>query len=232
MKQQQGHLQEDVRSGQYFLNAMQWYKNKYIHPFSERSVLLVLSLVVCLLFLALATNISKLFPAVLRVKYTINVDDASGKAARIVRANTVINNPLASLTEILLRNYVLNREQYDYEKMKKQFIYMKNNSTRIVFRKFYNFMDISNPSSPVIRYQKNAKRIVNIVSIEHVSMNKAVVIFQSQAKNNIEEILDDSLWQSTIDFEIDQLDAKSSADGRFNFTVTNYQSQQLKSNNE
>ncbi len=67
-------------------------------------------------------------------------NDAFAKIATIKPANEIPNNPLGSIGNIMVSNYVLRREAYDYDRLKEQFAYVQNNSTKIIFRKFYNYI--------------------------------------------------------------------------------------------
>lgn len=216
-------FKEYIESGEYFVDAKNWYKYKYLHPFSQRSFIFILSTIICALFIGIILNIRGLFPVVVQVKYSISADTGANKAAEIIRANSIENNPVASITDIMCRNYVLQREYYDYELLKKQFIYVKSNSTRIVFRRFYNDMSIDNSASPVLRYQKDIKRQAFVISSNLLSDTKMEVKFNSIAKNNAGEIVEDMLWLATIDYEIDEINSSLPSGSRFNFTVTDYQ---------
>ena len=123
----------------------------------------------------------------------------------------------------MIRNYVNQREGYDYDNLKKQFIYVKNNSTRMVFRRFYNYMNINNPSSPVLLYQKDIKRSCSLISSKFLTNTKSEVKFQSIARNNTGEVFENKIWQVIIDYEIDSIKIDLPNDTRFNFTVTDYQ---------
>ena len=221
-------LQDYIKSGEYFADAKEWYKYKYIHPFSQRSFILILSAVICALFIGVVININSLFPSVIQVKYSITADTSANKSAQITRANQIENNPLASIIDVLIRNYVLKRESYNYDNLKKQFVYIKNNSTRIVFRRFYNYMNIDNPSSPIMRYQKGAKRKITIISAQYPSPNKALIEFNSIAENAANEVIEDAIWQATIDLEVDDINTNLPSGARFNFTIIDYQLKLLK----
>lgn len=216
-------LKEYIDSGEYFTDARNWYKYKYIHPFSQRSFIFILSTIICALFIGIVININGLFPVVNQVKYSINADTGANKAAQIIRANQVNNDPTASITDILLKNYVSQRESYNYDILKKQFIYVKNNSTRIVFRRFYSYMNIDNSSSPVLRYQKDIKRSAEVLSSNFLTDTKAEVKFKGVAKNSAGEIVEDTVWLATLDYEIDAINNNLPSGSRFNFTVNDYQ---------
>lgn len=221
-------LKEYIETGEYFTDARHWYKYKYIHPFSQRSFIFILSVIICVLFVGVVININSLFPSVIQVKYSISTTTSANKTAQIIRANQIKNDPQSSVTDILIKNYVLSREKYSYSDLKKQFIFVKNNSTRIVFRRFYNFMNIDNPSSPVLKYQKNTKRTAKIISTSYPSKTKAVVKFNSIVQNSAGEITEDIVWQATIDYEIDKINPNLPSGSRFNFTVTDYQLKLIK----
>jgi type IV secretion system protein VirB8 len=224
------YLPEYIKSGKYFEDAKGWYKYKYIHPFTQRSFVFLLCVIILVLFLGIIVNVNKLFPFVVQVKYIVDADTSRNKAVRITRANQIKNDPLLSIVDVMIRNYVIRRENYNYYNLQKQFIHVKNNSTRITFRRFYNYMNIDNPSSPVLRYQKNSTSETSIVSTQYPGNSKAIVRFNSIAKNRGDKIIDNKLWQAEIDYQVDAINTDLPTGSRFNFTVNNYQLKLLKDN--
>jgi type IV secretion system protein VirB8 len=180
--------------------------------------------------MGVAINIRGLLPIVVQIKYLINADASSNKVAQILRANQIENDPNTSIADILIKNYVTKRESYKYDNLKKQFVFVKNNSTRIVFHKFYNFMNIDNPSSPVMVYQKSATRTPIIISTEYPSQNQAIVTFNTKAQDSSGKRVEDRVWQATIDYEMDDINPNLPNNTRFNFTITDYQLKMLKDN--
>ncbi len=216
-------LKEYIESGKYYKDSREWYKYKYIHPFSERSCLILFVFIICVLLIGVIININNQFPSVVPVQYSINADSSDNKTAKIIKANQIDNDPLASILDIMIKNYVIKRESYNYYDLRKQFIFVKNNSTRIVFRRFYNFMNIDNPSSPVMKYQKFLHRVPRIISISYKNMSTAIVKFESVINDSAGKNLEKMVQQATIEYEIDKIDPDLPNDTRFNFTVTNYQ---------
>ena len=223
-------LKNYVESGKYFSDSKKWYIYKYIHPFSQRSFVVILSSMILTLFIGLLINIYDLFPIIIELKYSVNAKTTANKTARIIKADHINNNPELSVTDLLIKNYVINRESYNYDNLKKQFINAKNNSTRIVFRKYYDYMGIDNPTSPMLLYQKNATRFITILSTNYINNNKALVKFNAITKNDSGEILENQVWQSTIEYEIDKIKADLPSGTRFNFIVIDYQLKLLENN--
>lgn len=219
-------IQEYVRSGEYFTDARKWYNLKYAAPIIERSSILITCLVIVLVGCVVGLNISAFFPIIQQVKYTILSKDVYNYNATITRADQN-NEPIEFIANIMVKDYVKKREQYDYDKLKQQVTFVQNSSTRIVFNDFYEFIGIDNPISPIMRYQKYINRDITILSSQYTKHGEAIVLFESLAKNN-GKIFENMVWQATISFEIDKINLKLPSNSKFNFVVTNYALKLLK----
>lgn len=228
MEAVQESIKELIESGKYYADAKSWYRHKYIQPISQRSYVLLFSSVAIVVFLGIVVNIRGLLPMTVQIKYLINADASANKTAQILNANQIKNSPATSIADILIKNYVLKRESYKYEDLKQQFVFVKNNSTRIVFRKFYNFMNIDNPTSPVMTYQKSISRTATILSTKYPAPNKAIVKFGTTAQDSSGTQVENIVWQATIDYEMDDINPNLPNNTRFNFTITDYQLTMLK----
>jgi len=215
-------VQEYIKSGEYFVDARKWYNSKYIYPLTQRSCLLIVCSIFCVVLLLLVYTIYSLFPIIRQVRYSIKSDNIFQTTANILRANQTQNDPLKSIADIMVRNYVVQRESYNYDTLKQQFTFMQNNSTRVIFRKFFNFMNVDNSLSPVMRYQKSFRRSINILSATYPTEDQCILTFTSTAKSNSGEIIENIVWQVSLDFEIDRINLNLPMDSRFNFAVTNY----------
>ncbi|HJD59067.1 MAG TPA: virB8 family protein [Rickettsia endosymbiont of Omalisus fontisbellaquei] len=224
-------IQEYIKSGEYFIDARKWYNFKYILPLSHRSLLLLICTIFTLLFTLICINIDILLPINEKVSYLIK-DDAEKQATVTNTKHSSLSNPYISVANIMLQNYVKQREEYNYDILKEQFTFIKNASTSIVYMQFANFMNIDNSLSPVIRYQKLYRRSINVLSINNINDNEAVVTFESLAKNSTGEILENMVWEARIGFIMDSISTSTSPDMPFNFTVTSYKLKLLRNKNQ
>ena len=213
-------VQEYIKSGQYFVDARKWYSFEYVYPVVHRSLLLLFALIFIPLLVSVLINFDSLLPVVRQVRYAIRSEAL--KNATIISANQIKNNPIGSIADIMLRSYITHRESYDYNLLRPQFLYVQNNSTRIIFRQFANFMNIDNADSPVMRYQKALRRTVNILSVNYSKNNEAIAKFVSTVKNTTNEVVENIVWEASIGYEIDPISLRLPPNSRFNFTVTNY----------
>lgn len=224
------NLRESIENGEYFRDARNWYHTKYIHPFSHRSFLLMVSIVVTIIFCSITYNIYNLLPTYTKVRYVITLDDISNKAVKIKKADYDDGDAQISLINALVERYVINREQYKYEDLKRQFTYIKNNSTRVVFRRFFYGMNIDNEDSPILKYQKNINRTAKIMQTSYPEDNIAVVKFKTQASDASGKQYEDKIWQVRIEYDADKISINRATGDRFNFAVTEYELTLLKDN--
>jgi type IV secretion system protein VirB8 len=222
-------VQEYIKSGEYFVDARKWYNYQYLYPLVQRSFLLLFCVVFFILFLGLVVNFQTLLPVIRQVRYAITSE--SLKSATIISADHVKNDPISSIADIMIRDYLIHRESYNYDSLQSQFMFIQNNSTRIIFKQFANFMNIDNPMSPVMRYQKSLKRTINIVSVNYYKNNMVEIIFDSLVKGTSGDILENMVWQATINFEIDSINTHLPPNSKFNFTVTGYKLKLLEDKN-
>lgn len=214
-------VQEYIKSGEYYTDARKWYNFKYISPVIHRSFLLLFAIVFLILLSVILININSVLPIVRQIRYAISSNSFQSSAI-IHRANKKDTTPLSAIADIMVRNYLIHRESYDYDRLKNQFMFIQNNSTRIIFKQFANYMNIDNPVSPVMRYQKAYKRAIEIISVTYNRDDEAVVKFQSVAQNNLAERLEKITWQAVIGFQIDPIRQNLPVGSKFNFAVTNY----------
>ena len=220
-------LKEYISEGHYFTDARKWYVYKYLSPVTHKVWSFYVVLILIFMIITLAMNIKRLLPMQQTVSYAISAENQNTTEednANIIQMDNSRNDitPPQFVASTLLKSYIISRESYDYEKLTKQFLHIRNSSDRIVFKRFYDYMNIDNPDSPVLRYQKYAKRIVVIGRIKFLSTNDAVVMFKSMATDENGKIFENLSWQAHVSFEMDDMKTKLASGSKFDFTVTDY----------
>ncbi len=212
----------------YFNECRIWYCEKYLQPLSQRSYIICIGTIMFLLLLGSVNTIYKLFPITDVLKYAVILDDASSDMQiTITKADTYKQHPLKSISQILVENYVIQREEYDYNDLKKQLSFIKTNSSTEIFNQYYNFISINNYLSPVLRYQDQLTRSVEIVSTDF-NFNDTKIIFRSIARDQNNKIQEQILWQANIAFQTDPIKLGQQTGTKFNFIVTSYKLKLLK----
>ncbi|MEY3197516.1 MAG: channel protein [Pseudomonadota bacterium] len=231
----QDGLRDYIESGKYFKDSIAWYGDKYLSPSTYRVWICYAVMLLLVMLIALLSTVNKLLPIKQQVRYTIFTDSnfrGPDKAAQIIEMDSSSRTtPSRFVAAILLKNYINNREQYDYDKLKSQYSQVENASTRLVFKRFDNSMRIDNPDSPVIKYQKFAKRSVTITHIEFISDAQANIDFNSITRDDSSNVLEDSKWRANVSFDMGDVKRKFTMGDRFEFTVTDYKLTLLGDNN-
>ncbi len=220
-----------IESGEYFKDARMWYNQIYVLPFAVRSVVGAQVAITVLLLALLAININILFPLRQQIRYAIGVGDLYDYAAEISEANTYPNDTQKSIAKVFVETFLKIREGYDYNDLADRMLYVQNTSTKVMYNNYNNYISLDNPESPVLRFQNQAKRIVTIKSINFVTEDNVIVLFNAKAYEHTGKNLEDTDWQATIEFNMDQVDIKQPAGTPFGFTVTDYNVKFIRDNN-
>lgn len=221
---------EDIESGEYFKRAADWYGSKYLEPFSQRSATLILCVITFVVFFGISMSVHYTLPVVKKVKYLVSGKNISSTEAKITKAAEIDSDPYIAVAKIMLKDYLVRRESYDYDKLRPQFNFMENTSTRLVFKKFYDSMNIDNENSPVLRYQKYVRRSVEIQAVNYISKGQAEIYFGSSAKSSSGETLESMVWKARLNFEMDDISYNIPPGTRFNFKVTDYEISPIRDN--
>lgn len=224
-------LKPYVASGQYFTDARKWYMSKYIYPISYRSILAIISAISTLAVILLLLITNSLLPLSKQLKYALHYESGSKQlSAKIDKANSIKNNPLLSIASILVKDYIINYEGYNFLELEQQYEYMKNNSTRIVLKEFENNMDTENYNSPVIRYKKEAQRNVLVKQVKMLSARKAEVTFDTIGLDGAGQKFENMRWQAYIEFEVDPINTSAAHKSPYYFIVSKYETKLLRNN--
>ena len=114
------------------------------------------------------------------------------------------------------------REQYNYATLATQIKYMHNTSSRTIFTQFYNYLNIDNPESPILRYQNEARRLIDVTNVRFLNDSYAEVYFTSAAVTNDGKSFENLSWIATLRFNSDPINVSALPNSKFNFTITDY----------
>jgi type IV secretion system protein VirB8 len=214
---------EHIISKQYFRDALSWYDGKFIFPIVHRSFLMIGVLFLILCLSVIGFQIKEQLPIVANIKYLININnDIYANTIIIDKDDSSTNSPLSFVAKILCENYIIKRENYDYEKLREQIIYVQKTSTKTLFKAFYDSLDTKNSSSPLTKYQKYGKRSVKIKNFSFLDDNNVIVDILAEARDMDNKIFETTEQQIKLSFESDDLTQSTKRDLGYKFLVTGY----------
>lgn len=212
---------EYINNGEYFIDSRKWYFNKYVSPLAHRSMLLGMATLFILLIVIIAISINSLLPLKRSLKYIIFVEGTTDQSAVVKKADDVKNDPLKSILKIMVEDYVIKREKYNYDDLQSQIKYLHTTSTRTTFTQFYNYLNIDNPSSPILRYQNEVKRNIVITNTVFLDDSRVEVYFTSTAIAE-GKVFENLSWIAQISIDADQINLSAPPNSKFHFVVTDY----------
>lgn len=226
-----GSITKQIENGQYFVDARKWYITEYVEPIPYRARLFcIVVLIVCLVGI-IAVSIQSILPLEKSLRYAVFIQNGTVReSAQVIKANSVQNNPLLSIAEIIIRNYVKSYEEYSYSSMEQRNSYIQNTSASMVSKSFTETFSFSNPNSPVLLYQKDIDRHITVKSVKFVDSTHADVSFSSIAHDSRGVAIENMDWEAYIAFNIDQINIKLPANSPFHFIVTDYKTRLVKNN--
>jgi type IV secretion system protein VirB8 len=218
-------LKEYIESGDYFKDARNWYNWKYILPMTHRVWLFYIFLLSFIMLITLGVNINNLLPIKQKLTYAINVSSDVEKGetkAKVLEMDKLYGTPTRFIANNLLANYVMKREEFNYEELDGQVEYVQKNSSRLTFKRFYNYMNVNNPESPVMRYQQYATRKIQITDMKFITDTNVVVSFNSVAKDSSNKAFENLKWEANIRFDMGEVGKRLNSGSKFKFIVTDY----------
>ena len=207
---------------QYYADAKEWYYDIYLEPLRERSVLMVAAVFMFLIALLVGLSMYSMLPLERQIEYGSFTEDVFKKRSKIAKASTYANDPISSIAKILSEYYVIKRESYGYEGLKSQLSYIKTHSSSLIFKKFYNYITLDNPQSPVLKYQKDVYRVVNVVSTRLKNNEQEFTITFYTTAIHEGKAIERIMWEAQLNYEIDRIDLRAKHGTPFKFVVTNY----------
>lgn len=219
-------IAQDVESGKYFKDSLEWYNHRYLSIYYERFLYLIIAALIFFSIIMIIINYYNLFPLSKNSNYTVykNYDDIIYER-KIISYDDKYTDGQIRLLRKLVENYVKLYEKYDYSEINQQFQNLYSMSDKKIFDKFYNDMNLENPLSPLHFYGRNRKKIIYVTSIELIKniddrTAKVTVTAISQGPD-IDPIRENK--NIIMTFKVPDLEKLSNSDN-YNFLVTNYES--------
>lgn len=178
-------IKTNIDSGKYFKDAFDWYSFRYVYQICDRAYLVMISILLLSLIYVVKSMSDSLFPLVVSQPIFVSATKNPDLVQRIVKLkprkgepnfDPFVENFDDSIIKYLLKNYVINREKFDFkdgrvEEINKKFNRIKSTSNFREFKNFQKYMSKDNPSSPIKLFSKNAYRDVIISEVKFYRPN-------------------------------------------------------------
>jgi type IV secretory pathway component VirB8 len=218
----------NVRTGQYFVDARSWYIRKHVYPVVERSIMVIVATVFAVMAMYIAYVLSNLFPYKQEIPLILKLEDTMAHYPVVNGIGQDGEKAEYSLAKYFAKKYVLERENYSYHTLEKQINKVKNISSKYVFKKFYEGISLENPNSPVLLYQKNITRKIEILSVMPGDEGSVIVKYTATLHNYKGEKTETSTWIANVSYDMADIRLVLEKKADLDFVITDYNVQQIK----
>ena len=167
----------------YYANAGSWADERTQSVYASRKVAWIVAMAATAIALLLAITIVFMLPLKTVVPHTVLVDKQTGFVQALDPATPQKIAPQKALTQSFLVQYVEAREGFDIATVQGQFKKVAVWSSGPAKSRYVNFMQASNPESPLVTLPRNTVIDVSVRSVSHLSENSALVRFASTRRN-------------------------------------------------
>ena len=229
------NLDEDIakkiEDGSYYKDARQWYSQRYLQVFSERSFLLLMFIALFMILALSILNINAIRGVPRVIAFPVKVDNSTDYFSIMKTLAKTSPTTQEAVVKYLIIDYLKMREEYSHkelteEKVKAILKRVKSSSSKNVLNEYKNYVSSTNPYSPSIRYSDRIERTINVKKIDFLNdaliSGRAKIIFESEEKTLKTKEVKRALWESTIHFSIPDIETISKTGAPLRFIVKYY----------
>lgn len=237
MKNLHKDITDSIKGGQYFKDALDWYALKYIHPITQRIFLIIITTVSVVMAIVSVNVFFTFLPLVEVVPIVVDVENKARQQTNLKYIGKQEVDSDISLLKYITERYIEARENYIYKDVRdgNKLKYLKESSSRNEFDKYKDYISFENPESPILRYKKNAKRIVQVLEVDlqteagQIKSGKQTITAKFRANEITSSGIKKSVWLAKMDVDYQKVEFAKDVN-KFSplvFKVDNYEVQKL-----
>lgn len=165
MEEYKNIVNEKIKSGEYFSEALSWYNSRFVRPKTDLIHMSLMAAICIFLFIVSVITFATIFPITKKESFIVSRALNASESIKISALNTNVKNPTLGVLTFLIREYVTSREEYLEERINRNFRFVTELSDENVFDLYMNETDISNPNNPILLYGNQAKIDVKITKL-------------------------------------------------------------------
>lgn len=220
-----------IRDGSYYKDAREWYARHYLFPITERSFLIITTAVLTVMFTISVMNISLISGVSEEIPFPIKIENTTDYFPYIKPIAEQSDDTQSAVARYLISEYIKAREEYSYHdnkqgKLKQVLKHVKSSSAKEVLDEYQNYMSVTNPYSPIIRYGDNIERTIEIKSFKFLSgdrnSGKVAVKFEAGEKERGKKDIQKTMWEATVHFRLPDIETIARTGAPLRFLVKYY----------
>lgn len=220
-------IAQKVRSGEYFREAQAMYDVSVNDPMAERYFYVFVTALALFTFITAFFAMQSLYPLSRTVPFIYALNDVLEDMPSIAPLRTSREQSVNdAVLFFLARTYVDQRESYDISKLERNYSGIDHSSSPEVMAQYQALIQIGNPESPVVKYERHSVRHIDMVSVRKLESppDTIEVVYDATVVGN--DTSTKTRHKATLSYRYSgvEFDAKADKVKPFSFTVTGYSS--------
>lgn len=216
-------IYSQVKSGEYFRESRKSYNILYIDTLADRYLYMLFAGLNTLCFFLSVIALTMLFPLNETVPFTYYAENIDEEVPILKPLKSSAEEPTnIAIKRFMAGQYVELRETYDIDRLERLALAVQNLTSEQEFAQWEQYMDPSSAESPVARYQRLAKRAINVRGVKLLPDNKAEVLFEAQVITENEVNTTNHLAFIDFDFKDVTIDQNTGETSPLSFVVKQY----------
>lgn len=169
----------------FYKEGSSWYQDRFEAVKVERNRYFFL-LLICLAVLVLSLLVNLMLMPLKRVEpYVVEIDKSNGLTTVLKPVSTVSLRENEAVSVYFLYKYLNARMNYDWALRQTNADSVRALSNAATYREYAHWMDVSNPDSPIKKYQTNSAISVHILSHSFPYSHIAEIHFYTELTNKM-----------------------------------------------
>lgn len=225
-------ISTSIKSGKYFSEGIDWYKEMFVYPLRHSSVMALFCLVLTVVLVIMSLYIYLSLPLEEKVQVIVPMRDSINFISRITSARKEGTSIKQVIVDDLVTKYISARESFIPGRFETNYAFILNSSSKDIFDVYYKLLLIpqeKNPDGSVKSRPEVRIHVSNISqNISQENDNKVTVMFSKNTYDRDTRIRTVSKWKADIEFYLSDYNFEEANTSILDFIVTKYDTSEIK----
>lgn len=226
-----------IKNGQYFKDAIDWYTIKFVQPVTHRSFFILVTTVSVITVLLSLSILFSVLPTIEVLPIVMPNKSMADYRFQLRQIGKAEEDPNISVIKYVAGKYIQLREDYEFSHLEVDLDYVKRFSTEEEYARYVNFMKPDRADSMILKYRNHTKRIIELKEVvvlprtadSRLPPNQHRIAAYFIAKEKGPTAGENTLWKASLDVRFSDVvfykDTQKFAP--MDFMVARYEAQQV-----
>jgi type IV secretion system protein VirB8 len=224
----QGVAKDKIESGDYFVEARNWYNSIFLSPIKINAFVYGASISIIMVLFFISYSLYNIFPLSEEVRIVVHLESTRDFIPVLKSLKDPGKSTKQSVLEYLSTKYVKSREIYNPKTFKKNYYFILRSTEKNLFNKYYDNISKKNDQNPSLLYKKGDRSKFFMISNTYDGDNNFITVNFSKQNYNVNTGKES--WQklqARLKFDVSDYNFAKSENARLSFIVTDYEIREI-----